>query len=115
MLERYTAALQSDKPHMTETERLMAENAQAARGAVLLILAETGRSGFVRQIDGTWDLAPGAKELAKFLAAERGALQAIGLERRTQQVPSLDAYLEAAYRRQPDTDDAGQDHDSDDD
>ena len=99
MLEQYTLALESDKPNMSETEKLMAQNAQTARGAVMLILAEAARSGFVRQIDGTWDLAPGAKELAKFLTAERGALQSIGMERRTQLAPSLAEYLDASYQR----------------
>ena len=75
VLEQYASALASDKPTMSETERLMAENAAVARGAVLLVLAEAGRSGFVRHIDGTWDLTPGMKELAKFLSAERGALR----------------------------------------
>ena len=82
---------------MTETETLMAQNAQTARGAVMLILAEAARSGFTRQVGGTWDLAPGAKELAKFLTAERGALQAIGLDRRTQPTQTLEGYLETSY------------------
>ncbi len=82
---------------MTETETLMAQNAQTARGAVMLILAEAARSGFTRQVEGTWDLAPGAKELAKFLTAERGALQAIGLDRRTQPTQTLEGYLETSY------------------
>lgn len=99
VLEQYTSALESDKPNMTESEKLMSQNAQTARGAVMLILAEAARSGFVRQVDGSWDLAPGAKELAKFLSAERGALAAIGLERRTRQAPSLNAYLEATYQQ----------------
>ena len=125
LLEQYTAALESDKADLTETEKLMAQNAQTARGAVMLILAEAARSGFVRHVDGSWDLAPGAKELAKFLSAERGALQAIGLERRTRQAPSLDAYLDAAYRRsdfrtdsqnaEGGNDASGQDRDSHDD
>ncbi len=114
VLEQYTSALESDKPHMTETEKLMAQNAQTARGAVMLILAEAARSGFVRQTGGTWDLAPGAKELAKFLSAERGALTAIGLERRTRQAPSLNEYLEVAYQHdQVDSDDRGVDPDGD--
>ena len=82
---------------MTETETLMAQNAQTARGAVMLILAEAARSGFTRQVEGTWDLAPGAKELAKFLTAERGALQAIGLDRRAQPTQTLEGYLETSY------------------
>jgi hypothetical protein len=98
VLEGYTAALESDKPDMTETERLMAQNAQTARGAVMLILAEVSRSGFITRRDGSWDVTPGAKELAKFLGAERGALQAIGLERRARPTPSLQDYLDTAYR-----------------
>jgi hypothetical protein len=54
----------------------MIELAQTARGASMLILAEAARSGFIRRIDGTWDLSPGAKELAKFLSVERASLQA---------------------------------------
>ena len=99
VLERYTAALESDKPNATESERLMMQNAQAAKGAVMLILAEAARSGFVRRGRRTSDLAPVVKELPKFLAAERGALQAIGLERRARPAPSLEAYLEASYER----------------
>jgi hypothetical protein len=97
VLEGYALALSSDKPGMTETETLMAQNAQTARGAVMLILAEAARSGFTRQVEGTWDLAPGAKELAKFLTAERGALQAIGLDRRTRPTQTLQGYLETSY------------------
>ena len=89
VLENYLSALESDKPDMTETEKLMAQNAQTARGATMLIMAEVARSGFVREVDSTFDLAPGAKELAKFLTAERGALMAIGMERRSR--PTTDA------------------------
>ena len=96
VLEGYAHALASDKPGMTETETLMA---QTARGAVMLILAEAARSGFTRQTGATWDLAPGAKELAKFLTAERGALQAIGLDRRAQPTQTLEGYLETSYGR----------------
>ena len=98
-LEQYASALASDKPSMTETERLMMENASVARGVVMLILSEAGRSGFVRQIDGTWDLTPGMKELAKFLTAERRALKTIGLERRSRPTQTLEAYIDASYKR----------------
>jgi hypothetical protein len=94
VLEGYGASLSSDKPDMTETEKRLAEIAQTARGASMLILAEAARSGFVRKVDGTWDLAPGARELAKFLTVERGALQTLGLDRRTKPAgPTLDEYL----------------------
>ena len=92
-------ALESDKPNLTESERLMGEIAQTARAATMLILAEAARSGLIREADGSWDLHAGAKELGKFLAVERGALQAIGLDRRARPTASLESYLEATYRR----------------
>lgn len=47
----------------------------------MLILAEAARSGFARRVDGSWEVAPGVKELSKFLSVERAALQTLGLER----------------------------------
>ena len=85
-LEGYSAGLASDKPNLTEAEARMIEIAQTARGASMLILAETARSGFTRKEDGTWDLSPGAKELSRFLAVERSCLQTLGLGRRTKPV-----------------------------
>lgn len=104
VLEGYTAALESDKPDMTETERLMSQIAMTARGASMLILGEVARSGFISHKCGSWDVTPGAKELAKFLGAERGALQAIGLERRARPAPSLQDYLETTYHTQEEPD-----------
>jgi len=106
VLERYGSGLDSDRPDMTEGERHMAQIAQTARGATMLILAEAARSGFIRQVDGSWDLAPGVRDLAKFLQVERGALQALGLERRAKPVgPSLSEYIVEKYvapdRRRP--------------
>jgi hypothetical protein len=102
VIDAYGPALASDKANdMTEGERRMAEIAEMARGASMLILAECARSGFIRKVDGTWDLAPGARELAKFLQVERGALQALGLERRQKAVgPTLDEYL-TRYAQSP--------------
>lgn len=85
VLESYGAELVADKggqDSITAGERRMAEIAQTARGASMLILAEAARSGFTTKVDGTWDLAPGVKELAKFLNTERQALDSLGLERR---------------------------------
>ncbi|SLM48417.1 protein of unknown function [Nitrospira japonica] len=48
----------------------------------MLILAECARSGFIVKEDGSWNLAPGARELGRFLAIERQALQTLGLDRR---------------------------------
>ncbi len=90
ILEGYSAGLAADKPDLTEGENRMLQIAQTARGATMLILAEAARSGFVRKMDGSWDLAPGAKELSRFLALERQALQTLGLERRARDVtPSI--------------------------
>jgi hypothetical protein len=89
-LEAYAAALESDKADATETERLMMQNAQTARGAAMLILAEAARSGFIRRLDATtWDVQPGVKELVKFLSAERSALQVLGLARRSKDVDAF--------------------------
>lgn len=85
-LESYSTALASDKPGLTEAEARLIEVSQTARGAMMLILAEAARSGFIRRKDGTWDLSPGAKELAKFLAVERSCLQTLGLQRRVKPV-----------------------------
>lgn len=115
ILESYVGELVVDKggaKAMTAGERRMAEIAQTARGATLLILAEAARRGFVRQVDGSWDLAPGARELARFLGVEQRALVALGLERRRQPVETLDKYLRRRYGRPggvQDPDQAGQD------
>ena len=94
LLDDYAAGLASDKPDMTESEQRLVEIALTARGCTALILAECQRSGFIRTVNGSWDLAPGARELVKFLTAERSALQAVGLERRAKPVQSLSDYLE---------------------
>jgi len=85
-IEGYAAGLASDKPNLTEAEARLIEVAQISRGASMLILAEAARSGFIVKEDGTWDLAPGAKELGKFLAIERASLQTLGLGRRAKPV-----------------------------
>ena len=89
VIEKYAAGLASDKPDMSEAEQRMVEIAQISRGASMLILAECARSGFTRKVDGSWDLAPGAKELAKFLSVERSALQTLGLGRRAKPITDL--------------------------
>lgn len=95
-LEGYASGLASDKPNLTEAEARMIEIGQIARGASMLILAECARSGFILKEDGSWNLAPGARELAKFLSVERSALQTLGLERRTKPVGGTLAELLAA-------------------
>ena len=64
----------------------MIEISQMARGATMLILTEAAHSGFIQKVDGSWDLAPGAKELGKFLSIERASLQTLGLARRAKPV-----------------------------
>ena len=95
-LERYSAGLTSDKPGLTEAEARLIEIGQISRGASMLILAEAARSGFIVRADGTWDLAPGAKELARFLAIERASLQTLGLGRRSKPIGGTLAELLAA-------------------
>jgi hypothetical protein len=96
VVEGYSDELLTDKggrEYATAAERRVIETAQTARRATMLILAEAARSGFIVRIDGTWDLAPGAKELARFLSLEVKALQAIGLEHRAKPVQSLEEYI----------------------
>ena len=94
-LEQYSAGLSSDKPNLSEAEARIIELAQTARGATMLILAEAARSGFIIQGESGWDLAPGAKELAKFLAVERNCLRTLGLERRAKPLLGLADYLDS--------------------
>lgn len=92
-LESYSAGLASDKPGLTEAEMRCIEIGQISRGATMLILAEAARSGFIVKENGSWNLAPGARELAKFLSIERASLQTLGLGRRAKPVSSLSDYL----------------------
>lgn len=95
----YAAGLAADKPDLSNAETRMVEIAQTARGATMLILAEAARKGFVVSGENGkgWDLAAGAKELARFLQVERQTLQALGLGRRSRDVtPSLDDLLREA-------------------
>ncbi len=94
ILEEYNDGLRLDKPGMTAAEKRMAELAQLSRGCTLLILGEVSRSGFTTAHNGEdWDLTRGAKELPRFMNAERSALLAIGLERKTRDPLSLDDYM----------------------
>ncbi len=97
-LEGYAAGLASDKPGLSEAESRLIEVAQISRGASMLILAEAARSGFVRKVDGSWDLSPGAKELGKFLSVERASLQTLGLGRRAKPVRDLAKQIQEQRR-----------------
>jgi hypothetical protein len=94
-LESYGAGLASDKPDFTEAEARLIEVSQTARGAMMLIMAEAARSGFIVKEQGSWNLAPGARELAKFLSVERACLQTLGLGRRAKLMGTLTGRLEA--------------------
>ncbi len=83
--------------HLTGGEELMLNVWKTARQATLLILYEMAHRGVIVQRDGEWDLQPGATRLAKFLAEERAALLALGLDRRPKDVgTSLDDLLREA-------------------
>jgi hypothetical protein len=88
-VERYMGDLESDKggpESITAGEKRMIEIASIARACTMLILQKANKHGFDRQLDGTWDLTPGLKELPKFLTAETRALTAVGLDRRSRQI-----------------------------
>ena len=95
-LEGYAAGLAGDKPGLSEAEARLIEVAQISRGASMLILAEAARSGFIEKENGSWNLAPGARELAKFLSIERASLQTLGLDRRAKPVQDLAKQIQAA-------------------
>jgi hypothetical protein len=97
VIQTYASGLASDKPNLTEAEARLIEIGQISRGASMLILAEAARSGFIHKENGSWDLSPGAKELARFLSIERSALQTLGLGRRVKPVQSLNEYLSSRY------------------
>jgi hypothetical protein len=101
VIEGYASGLASDKPGLSEAEARMIEIGQISRGATMLILAECARSGFIVKENGSWDLSPGAKELAKFLSIERASLQTLGLGRRVKPVGGTLAELLAAPKKEP--------------
>ncbi len=98
MANQEAEELTSDKggrENMSGAERLMLSNWKSARMAELLIWNEVLKKGAVLvKEDESWDLQPGAQRLAQFLSAQRGALLALGLERR-EKVVDLKAYIEA--------------------
>lgn len=96
VIEGYASGLAADKPGLTAAEGRLIEIGQISRGATMLILAEAARSGFIVKENGSWDLSPGAKELAKFLSIERASLQTLGLGRRAKPVNDLARQIQAA-------------------
>jgi len=101
LIEEYAASLLSDRggsDNMTAAERHVVEIAQTARGASMLILNECSARGLIVMTDAGWDLAPGAKELSRFLSLELKALKAMGLDKRAPRViDSLEQYCERKY------------------
>jgi len=103
LLIEYAEGLIEDKgglDSITAGEQRLVEIAQCARGATMLILAEASKQGFIRSVEtkdsngpGSWDLAPGAKDLSKFLTIERNALQTLGITRRVKEPKSIEQWL----------------------
>ncbi len=93
-MEEYAGGLVADKGGPSEVsagELHMIEVAQIARGCTMLILAEAARKGFIRvsEKEGGWDVAPGVKDLPKFLSLERSAVSDLGLGRRAKPVDEI--------------------------
>jgi hypothetical protein len=96
IVSRYGTDLIADQggaDDISTARRGLVEIIQLNRGAAMLVLAEAARSGFIVETDDGWDLAPGAKELGKFLGNELRALVALGLERRQRDALDLKTYL----------------------
>ena len=74
---------------ITEVTMAAIENAKMAKGAALLVMEEAKARGFVREVESSWDLAPGFAKLMGFLNCERQALALIGLGRIAKDVGSL--------------------------
>jgi hypothetical protein len=93
-MDDFEEGLKSDHPEMSEGEKRIAELASTARACLLLVLQECRQQGFVRQLHGgSWDLAPGAKEMVKFMGIERTCLHSLGLKRQAKKLPSLSDYM----------------------
>ncbi len=85
--------------NVSEVESALIRNAGRAFGAQMLVLEEAATRGFVRPLDGTWDLSPGFSRLIGFLNAERSALATLGLDRRAKEIDAgalIAAKVEAA-------------------
>lgn len=107
-IERYVAALLSDKPNPTAGEASMIEVAGLARGCCLLIMSELRKTGFTHLVKGAVELSPAAIELNSFMCTEVKALKAVGLGRRARPVASLADYLESRSQAPEETHEAAQ-------
>jgi hypothetical protein len=101
LIEGYAAELLADRGGIegaTAAERHVIEVAQTARGAAMLILKECSERGMVVVTDAGWDLAPGMKELSRFLTLELNALRTIGMAKREpKQLYDLRDYIRKKY------------------
>ena len=103
VIEDYATSLASEKGDLTQAEHRVIEVAQISRGCAMLILAECAAQGLiVKNTAGHWDLAPGAKELSRYLSTELKALALLGLDRRSKAATSLPEFLETFGREAPD-------------
>ncbi len=84
----------------------MAEIAQTARGAQMLILVAGKERGIIRIVDGTWDLYPGFKDLARFQWIELKALKAGKFDvRRAKDITPLKEYVRDTYGEKEESED----------
>jgi hypothetical protein len=90
------ADMKGGPENMTAAELALLDLYRRAHGTGLLLLAEAHERGYVRVTpDGSWDLHPGAREIARFAEMERRILMDLGLERRAKPAPTLAELLAA--------------------
>lgn len=94
-VQRYAAALLSDKGDPSEAERHAIELASEAKACRLLIWKALAPAGFTRRSKDGLALVPAAADLPRFIGMELGALKLLRLERRAKNVQSLDDYLKS--------------------
>jgi hypothetical protein len=99
MIEGRVSQLADDKggpENLTAAEVALLDLYRRAHGASLLLLAEAHEKGYIRvAADGSWDLHPGAREIARFAEMERRILMTFGLERRAKPVDPMQALQDA--------------------
>lgn len=109
LIEGRVAQLAADKggpENLTAAEVALLDLYRRAHGASLLLLAEAHEKGYIRVAeDGSWDLHPGAREIARFAEMERRILMTFGLDRRAKPVDPMRALREAVARANQDVSD----------
>jgi hypothetical protein len=94
--ERLAEAMIADKggpDHVTAGERALIENAVVARIVSLICLREVSEKGAFIETEQGRIASAGLATLAKFLGAERQAIQAAGISRRAAPALRLNEYL----------------------